>query len=429
MKNYNYKNKLPKIVLLIVTYVSFVFSNSSFGQDAAKLNIGDNAPALVLTSTNNSIQSFSFPYQNKITLLFFWSSSVSKSKENIYKYKKIYNKYADIGYKMCDGFEMVSVALQSDKVVWSQDLVKYDLLKVNNCIAQKGYSDMFVKNYKITETPSSFLIDELGKIVAINPSVKTILSYLDSKRNVELSTDVQTKLSGKIMFGNGTLTALTGERISLLNDKKDTIQSIILDEKGSFLIKNINTQSSMSIVLKSNSKITDEQNVFLVSDNGEIVSTFTKSDNGYEYNLVEGEMTFLKPLFDNEPSVKPEEDKSIKELFMVEHLFSAKETVLSKDAMAKLNAVIVKLKENPKTKLEILTHTDCNGDAKLNAGISLKQSNSISVFISSKGIAKTRITAIGKGEEIILNKCKDGVPCSEEEHKKNRRTEFKFYPL
>ena len=73
MKNYNYKNKLPKIVLLIVTYVSFVFSNSSFGQDAAKLNIGDNAPALVLTSTNNSIQSFSFPYQNKITLLFFWS--------------------------------------------------------------------------------------------------------------------------------------------------------------------------------------------------------------------------------------------------------------------------------------------------------------------------------------------------------------------
>ena len=183
----------------------------------------------------------------------------------------------------------------------------------------------------------------------------------------------------------------------------------------------------MSIVLKSNSKITDEQNVFLVSDNGEIVSTLTKSDNGYEYNLVEGEMTFLKPLFDNEPSVKPEEDKSIKELFMVEHLFSAKETVLSKDAMAKLNAVIVKLKENPKTKLEILTHTDCNGDAKLNAGISLKQSNSISVFISSKGIAKTRITAIGKGEEIILNKCKDGVPCSEEEHKKNRRTEFRIF--
>lgn len=426
---YKYKNTFSKITFIVVICVSFVFTSFSFAQDVTKLNIGDNAPALVLSSNNNSIQSFSFPYQNKIVLLFFWSSSVSKSRENIYKYKNIYNKYSDIGYKTCDGFDVISVALQSDKLAFSQDVVKYDLLKLNNCIAQKGYSDMFVKNYKISETPSSFLIDELGKIVAINPSVKTILSYLDSKRNIEINSDVQTKLSGKVMFKNGSLMPLSNEKIWILNDKKDTLQSVVLDEKGAFLIKEINTQFPLTIVLKSTSKENEEQTVFLTSENGEIISAIAKTDNGYEYNLLEGEMTFLKPMYNNEPAVKPNIDKSMKELYMLDYMFSAKETILSKEAMAKLNTVVIKLKDNPKTKLEILTHTDSNGDAKINTGLSLKQSTSIANYLVSKGILKTRIKAVGKGEEEILNKCKDGVTCSEEEYKKNRRTEFKFYPL
>ncbi|MBK6983675.1 MAG: hypothetical protein IPH32_02405 [Bacteroidetes bacterium] len=89
-------------------------SNISFAQ----LAIGDQAPNLVLSSNNNSIQSFAFPNQNKIYLLFFWSTSVSKSKENIYKYKRLFTKYSDIGFKNCDGFDVLSVALQSDKVAW-----------------------------------------------------------------------------------------------------------------------------------------------------------------------------------------------------------------------------------------------------------------------------------------------------------------------
>ena len=426
---YKCKNTFSKITFTVFIFLCVLFSSFSFAQNDTKLNIGDNAPALVLTSTNNSIQSFSFPYQNKITLLFFWSSSVSKSRENIYKYKKIYNKYSDIGYKTCDGFDLISVALQSDKLAFSQDVVNYDLLKLNNCIAQKGYSDMFVKNYKISETPSSFLIDELGKIVAVNPSVKTILSYLDSKRNIEINSDVQTKLSGKVMFKNVTLMPLSNEKIWILNDKEDTLQSVVLDDKGGFLIKEINTQFPLTIVLKSTSKVTEEQPVFLTSENGEIISSITKTDNGYEYNLLEGEMTFLKPMFNNESAVKPNLDKSMKELYMIDQLFSAKETILSKEAIAKLNTIVAKLKENPKTKLEILTHTDSNGDSKVNTGLSLKQSTSIANYLVSKGILKTRIKAIGKGEEEILNKCKDGVTCSDEEHKKNRRTEFKFYPL
>ena len=95
----------------------------------------------------------------------------------------MYSKYSDIGYKSADGFDVISVALQSDKMAWEQDLRNFDLLKMNNCISTKGYNDFFVKGFKISQTPASFLIDEFGKIVFINPSIKMIIDYLNGKRN------------------------------------------------------------------------------------------------------------------------------------------------------------------------------------------------------------------------------------------------------
>lgn len=408
--------------------VSLFLNKISSAQDGSKLNVGDNAPNLVLTSTNNSIQSFSFPYQNKVVLLFFWSSSVSKSKENIYKYKRLNSKYSDLEYKSCDGFEVISVALQSDKTAWAESLINFGLLKMNNCIAQKGYNDVFVKSYKITQTPTSFLIDEFGKVLFINPSLKTIIDYLDQRRNSQFNADVQTKLSGKIMYGNQQLlTPLANEKIWFLNDKNDTIQSVILDEKGKFLLRDVNTSLNLTIYLKFSSKINEDQTVFLTSENGEIVSPFIKNEIGYEYTLLDVEMPYLKPLFDNEPIVKT--DKGLKELYISSQLFKDKTSVLSKEAMAKLNSVIAKLNANPKTRVEIISHTDCNGDAKLNTSMTLKQSNSIAAYLLLEDISQTRIKTIGKGESEILNKCKDGVTCSEAEHNINRRTEFKFFQL
>lgn len=45
-------------------------------------------------------------------------------------------------------------------------------------------------------------------------------------------------------------------------------------------------------------------------------------------------------------------------------------------------------------------------------------------YLTSKGIASKRLKAKGFGESQPVNKCVDGVECSEVEHQKNRRTEF-----
>jgi hypothetical protein len=60
-----------------------------------------------------------------------------------------------------------------------------------------------------------------------------------------------------------------------------------------------------------------------------------------------------------------------------------------------------------------------------NLKLSQKRAEEAVNYIIGKGISKTRITAKGYGESKLLNRCKNGINCSEEDHQFNRRTEFK----
>lgn len=50
-------------------------------------------------------------------------------------------------------------------------------------------------------------------------------------------------------------------------------------------------------------------------------------------------------------------------------------------------------------------------------------------YIVSKGISRDRIYAKGSGESVPLNRCVNGVKCTEEEFQWNRRTEFKVVKI
>ena len=43
-----------------------------------------------------------------------------------------------------------------------------------------------------------------------------------------------------------------------------------------------------------------------------------------------------------------------------------------------------------------------------------------------EGIAGGRLVPVGYGETKPVNGCVNGVPCTEAEHRQNRRTEFKL---
>ena len=94
-----------------------------------------------------------------------------------------------------------------------------------------------------------------------------------------------------------------------------------------------------------------------------------------------------------------------------------------------LDKLVKVMNDNPKWKVELGSHTDSRGSDSYNMTLSQKRSDSAVSYIVSKGISKDRIIAKGYGETELVNKCDDGVPCSEAEHRKNRRTEFKILEM
>lgn len=94
-----------------------------------------------------------------------------------------------------------------------------------------------------------------------------------------------------------------------------------------------------------------------------------------------------------------------------------------------LDKLVKVMNDNPDWKVELGSHTDCRGSDAYNMKLSQKRSDSAVAYIIGKGIDASRIIAKGYGETELVNRCDDGVACSEEEHRQNRRTEFKILDM
>jgi peptidoglycan-associated lipoprotein len=96
------------------------------------------------------------------------------------------------------------------------------------------------------------------------------------------------------------------------------------------------------------------------------------------------------------------------------------------DAAIELDKLVKTLNEHPEISIELSSHADCRGSDDYNLRLTSKRAKSAVDYIIKKGIGSFRIKSKGYGESKLVNQCKDGVECSEDEHQKNRRTEFKI---
>ncbi|MEM7487050.1 MAG: OmpA family protein [Bacteroidota bacterium] len=98
---------------------------------------------------------------------------------------------------------------------------------------------------------------------------------------------------------------------------------------------------------------------------------------------------------------------------------------IKKQAATELDKLVEAMKENPNMVIKIESHTDAIGNSSYNKYLSDKRAKSTKAYIVSQGIDESRIqSAIGYGEEKLLNDCRDEAPCSATEHRQNRRSEF-----
>ncbi|MBK8082094.1 MAG: OmpA family protein [Saprospiraceae bacterium] len=84
------------------------------------------------------------------------------------------------------------------------------------------------------------------------------------------------------------------------------------------------------------------------------------------------------------------------------------------------------MEQYPEMVIELSSHTDSRSDDNYNQKLSQRRADSAKRWLVDQGVESRRIVTQGYGEKMLLNRCKNGIKCSEDEHRINRRTEFKI---
>lgn len=103
--------------------------------------------------------------------------------------------------------------------------------------------------------------------------------------------------------------------------------------------------------------------------------------------------------------------------------FDYNSTNLIVGATLELDALIRYLQLNENVKVRLESHTDSRGTAAYNLQLSINRANTVRKYMTDNGINEDRINIRGYGESRLRNACSDNVPCTEQLHRFNRRTE------
>ncbi|WP_320814685.1 OmpA family protein [Flavobacterium sp.] len=120
-----------------------------------------------------------------------------------------------------------------------------------------------------------------------------------------------------------------------------------------------------------------------------------------------------------------EEGTDLAKIFKISIIyFDLDKSNIRPDAAKDLQKIIEVMKEYPNMQVSIRSHTDSRQTHKYNELLSDRRAKSTMEHMVKNGIDRKLLTAKGFGETELVNKCSDGVQCSEAEHQKNRRSEF-----
>lgn len=148
--------------------------------------------------------------------------------------------------------------------------------------------------------------------------------------------------------------------------------------------------------------------------------------NDCEQDIAEVDIP-LEPM--TKPEVAPVVDKTnfkVGQIIQLDKLYyDFNKYYIREDASVELEKVVDLLQKYPSMEIELSSHTDSRGSDSYNEKLSSNRAKSAVEYIISRGVSARRVVAKGYGEYQLVNRCKNNVKCTEEEHQANRRTEIK----
>jgi outer membrane protein OmpA-like peptidoglycan-associated protein len=118
------------------------------------------------------------------------------------------------------------------------------------------------------------------------------------------------------------------------------------------------------------------------------------------------------------------------EVYRIENIYYDYDKAnIREDAKPSLNLLLELLNQYPQMRIQVNSHTDCRGSDAYNLRLSQGRANSVIKYLGERGISKDRLQYKGYGETAPVEKCGQCEKCTEEQHQKNRRTEFQIVTM
>lgn len=427
-----------QVIILVFVVLSTLLSAQK------KLRIGEKIPFTNVEVYNSDNQKTKINLSagkqgsDKFVLVLFYSTTqpIKQIVHLNYQIELILNKFQNNACKGASEIEYITICTETDAAKWKTYLADGNLMntkfkgKKNNYLAKDGEKDKAVQAFGVTKLPSLFVVNPKGRLWLETDSAKVLdRAFINICRtNAAAST---ADIAGKILSGDIIKKPLSDLKIFLVNQLLDTIKITKTDNYGDFNFTKVDTTQNLAIRLEQNEKVKEGPRIFLAKQNGEIITEITKTAGGtFEYRLLKADVVVLSPLEEEDDitlKYKKFDKSGAKNISVAENIYYEKgKYTITYEGEIILDKVVAILQANPTVKLEIISHTDSQGDDASNLVLSQKRSFAVMTYLVQKGINKNLINAIGKGEGEIRNRCGNSVECSDTEHEFNRRTEFKF---
>lgn len=116
---------------------------------------------------------------------------------------------------------------------------------------------------------------------------------------------------------------------------------------------------------------------------------------------------------------------SLKKVFAVQNVYyDLDRSEIRPDARPALDELAALMKKYPEISVITSSHCDSRASESYNRALSIRRAESSKSYLISKGISSSRVKVEYYGKTRLVNRCFDGVPCSEADQQLNRRTEF-----
>ena len=225
------------------------------------------------------------------------------------------------------------------------------------------------------------------------------------KENVPLEYNCEQTLAIAVI-DQETREVIPNAQVTLLDENMQAIEQVFADENGKYTFD------------KSKVECDKDYTVRVTGING-----YSSNEKPVHTGKKTGETFVEIPLEKNIKQIGTGTDLAA--TFGIQNiLFDLDKSFIRKDAAAKLAILVEVMNDYPTMKIDVRSHTDSRQTHEYNERLSDRRAKSTIAWIVKKGIAKDRLTGRGYGETQLLNECADGVDCTEEQHQKNRRSEF-----